>query len=336
MDRALYGAKGFYRTRSTSADHFRTSVQASPLFAGALSKLVVSVDLALGEPDPLEIVDVGAADGRLLKQLSTFLAPTVRARLRLVAVEIDVEHRSTSADVDCEWLDHIPPNITGVLIANEWLDNIPVDVAQRVAGDTVQVLVDPQTAQEQPGPTVTPSQRAWLDRWWPLDDRHSTGRAEIGQSRDTAWVNAVSQLQRGVAVAIDYSHLEPARATGAFAAGTLRGFKSGRVSTPLFDGSGDITAHVALDACAAAAEDVGVTSTVLTTQREALQSLGVDGSRPTLESANSDPALYLAELDRSSQAAELIDPEGLGDFGWLLQTRGIPMPVMFNAQASGQ
>ena len=46
------------------------------------------------------------------------------------------------------------------------------------------------------------------------------------------------------------------------------------------DGSRDITAHVALDACAAAGEAAGAGETVLTTQRAALRELGLDARRP--------------------------------------------------------
>ncbi|MEV7908263.1 hypothetical protein AB0P04_42380, partial [Streptomyces anulatus] len=82
-----------------------------------------------------------------------------------------------------------------------------------------------------------------------------------------------------------------------------------------------ITAHVALDACAAAGEGAGAATTVLTTQREALRALGVTGARPSLDLAGRDPGGYLRALARASEEAELIAPGGLGDFGWLSQTR---------------
>jgi SAM-dependent MidA family methyltransferase len=89
------------------------------------------------------------------------------------------------------------------------------------------------------------------------------------------------------------------------------------------DGSCDLTAHVALDACAAAGEAAGATGTVLTTQAEALRALGVAVARPTRELAVADPAGYLAALAHAGEAAELTDPAGLGGFGWLVQPVGI-------------
>jgi SAM-dependent MidA family methyltransferase len=86
------------------------------------------------------------------------------------------------------------------------------------------------------------------------------------------------------------------------------------------DGSRDLTAHVALDACAAA------TGAVLLRQREVLQALGLSAALPE----PTDPA-YPLLLERASQARELLDPAGLGGFGWLVQTTGLDpawMPPM--------
>jgi hypothetical protein len=74
-----------------------------------------------------------------------------------------------------------------------------------------------------------------------------------------------------------------------------------------------------MDAVAVAAG----TPYTLISQREALKALGVDGGRPPLDLARSDPAGYLRALGAASAAAELIDPAGLGGHWWLLHTLGI-------------
>ncbi|MEU4644938.1 SAM-dependent methyltransferase [Micromonospora sp. NPDC023814] len=73
MDRALYGPGGFFVSGSGPADHFRTSVHASPAFAAALLRLVEQVDAALDHPPVLSVVDVGAGRGELLRALSAAL-----------------------------------------------------------------------------------------------------------------------------------------------------------------------------------------------------------------------------------------------------------------------
>jgi SAM-dependent MidA family methyltransferase len=210
-----------------------------------------------------------------------------------------------------EWTGTPPTGVVGLLFANEWLDNVVCDVAE-VGPDGVAriVEVDPGTGRERLGPLPDPAQREWLERWWPLGGSPAT-RAEIGLDRDRAWRAAVDRLERGAAVAVDYSHTVADRPRF----GTLTGYRDGHQVPAVPDGTCDITAHVALDACAAAL-DPGV-ETVLTTQREFLRGLGVSGARPDLALASTDPLGYLRGLSRASAAAELTDAAGLGAFGWL-------------------
>ncbi len=95
---------------------------------------------------------------------------------------------------------------------------------------------------------------------------------------------------------------------------------------PVPDGSCDITAHVALDACASAGAEAGAAATLLTTQRNVLPALGLDASLPPRSLAVDDSPSYLAALSRATEAVELLDPTGLGAFGWLVQTVDRPLP----------
>lgn len=286
---ALYGPAGFF-LRSTPGEHFRTSVTASGRYAEAVRVLAGRVDDALGRPDPFDLVDLGAGRGELLHAL-----PDVPARWRLIAVE-----RARDPGTGLRWRREVP-ELEGLLVANEWLDAVPLDVV--VAGRLA--LVDPD-GRESPGPAAPAQLVDWCARWWP------EGRAEVGLPRDRAWATAVAQVRRGVAVAADYGHVDGERRP------TLTGYRNGRQVRPVPDGSCDVTAHVALDSCAAA------TGARLLTQRAALQGLGVDGRLPAYCGA---PAGYAAALQRAGDAAELLDPAGLGGFGWLVQEVGVP-PVL--------
>jgi SAM-dependent MidA family methyltransferase len=133
----------------------------------------------------------------------------------------------------------------------------------------------------------------------------------------------IGRLEGGLALAADYGHSRAARPLG----GTLAGFRDGRAVRPIPDGSRDITAHVALDACAAAGTAAGATRTLLTTQRAALRALGLSGRRPPPSQADRDPAGYLTALRVAAEEAELTDPAGLGGFGWLVQAVGVPLPA---------
>lgn len=242
MERALYGPGGFFTGAATGpADHFRTSVHASPLFAGALLRLINAVDDALGRPDVLQVVDVGAGQGELLAALHS-LEPD-HDRLRLTGVE--KAPRPSGLPAEIGWQSDIPDTITGVLLATEWLDNVPLDVAEvDEEGRLRRVLVDPASGLESLGADVDAADRFWIARWW--QNANLGDRIEVGWPRDRAWADAISSVRRGAALAVDYGHLRSSRPP----LGTLTGFRGGRQLAPVPDGSCDVTAHVALDAVA--------------------------------------------------------------------------------------
>ncbi|MFL3865359.1 SAM-dependent methyltransferase [Streptomyces griseobrunneus] len=310
---ALYGDEGFYRSPVRSpegpAGHFRTSVHASPLFARAVARLLASTAAGLGT-GTVALVDVGAGRGELL----TGVLAAAPEGLEVIPYGVEVAARPPGLDPRVRWCAEPPRGVRGLLFANEWLDNVPVEVAE-VDGDGVARYVRVRTSDgaERLGAPVTGADAEWLERWWPLSAPGE--RAEIGRPRDAAWAGAVGSLEAGLAVAVDYAHVRGERPPF----GTLTGFRSGREVRPVPDGSCDLTAHVALDACAAGADPGAVE---LTDQRTALGRLGVFGERPALALAASDPAAYVRALAAAGEAAELTARGGLGDFGWLLHRVG--------------
>lgn len=309
MEAALYGPGGFYLRPEGPAGHFRTSVHASALFAGAVARLLCRVDEALDHPDELAFVDLGAGRGELTAGVLAALPSDVTPRVRACAVER--AGRPAGLDPRVEWRDLPPTGVTGLLFANEWLDNVPLDVVEVDSEGMVRHVLVRDDGTESLGDPVEGADASWLARWWPLAPEPGL-RAETGRPRDEAWASAAATLARGLAVAVDYAHDRAARPPF----GTLTGFRAGRETAPVPDGTCDITAHVALDACA-------LPGARLLTQRAALRALGVSGGRPPLSLASSDPTAYVQALTRAGEAAELTAEGGLGDFGWLLQPVGI-------------
>ncbi|WP_369395212.1 SAM-dependent methyltransferase [Streptomyces sp. CG1] len=242
---ALYGPGGFYRRPEGPAGHFRTSVHASPLFAQAVARLLCRVDEALGRPSALDFVDMGAGRGELVTGVLAALPADLAARTRAYAVEL--AGRPAELDERITWQDTPPAAVTGLLFANEWLDNVPVEIAEVDPAGVPRLVLVADDGTERLGEPVTGAEADWLARWWPLPAEEGL-RAEIGLPRDLAWASAVDRVVRGLAVAVDYAHTVDTRPTF----GTLTGFREGRETAPVPDGSCDITAHVALDACAAA------------------------------------------------------------------------------------
>ncbi|MFJ4278655.1 SAM-dependent methyltransferase [Streptomyces massasporeus] len=309
---ALYAPGGFYRRAEGPAGHFRTSVHASPLFAQAVARLLCRVDEALGRPAVLDFVDMAAGRGELAGGVLAALPADVAARTRVCAVEI--AGRPAGLDHRIEWLAEPPQGTTGLLFANEWLDNVPLEVAEMDAAGVARLVLVREDGTERLGDPVDGEPARWLERWWPLPGEEGR-RAEIGLPRDEAWAGAVTTLLRGLAVAVDYAHTAGTRPPF----GTLTGFREGHETRAVPDGSCDITAHVALDACALPGGRV-------ICQRDALRALGVTGARPPLTLASTDPAAYVRALASAGEAAELTATGGLGDFGWLVQPVGVEDP----------
>ncbi len=331
-------------------------MHASPRYAAAVAELLARVDRALGHPAELAMVDMGAGRGELLTGVLACAAGMAARRgsglaERLRPYAVERAPRPPGLDPRITWLGDLGElprdGLDGLLFANEWLDNVPVDVAEADAdGAWRRVLVATEDGAERLGEQVGGADADWLARWWPSARDEPGLRAEIGRPRDEAWAEAVRALRSGLAVAVDYAHERGARPLF----GTLTGFREGREVRPVPDGSCDLTAHVALDACAAAGEaalrgmadptpedhrpadhrpadhrpadhsraDPSLLPVTLP-QRDALRALGVEGRRPPLALATDDPAAYVRALSAAGEAAELLDPAGLGGFTWLLQ-----------------
>jgi SAM-dependent MidA family methyltransferase len=295
MERALYGPDGFF-VRERPGAHFRTSVHASALYGRAVAALLLRVDAALGRPDPLDFVDMGAGRAELALGVLTAVPPGLAPRLRVHAVERAA--RPAGLDPRVTWHTAPPAGLRGLLFANEWLDNVPLDVAEAGPDGTPRYVLVRPDGTERLGEPVSGADARWLRQWWPSGDRR-----EIGAPRDAAWAAAVACLDAGLAVAVDYAHTRACRPPY----GTLTGYRAGRRTPPVPDGSCDLTAHLAVDALP------GTTRP----QRAALHALGLSATRPPLLLASTDPPAYLRALTEAAEVAELTDASGLGHFAWL-------------------
>jgi len=298
-DKALYGEQGFFRMESP-ADHFRTSVHASPLLAQALARLCRESGLDT-------VVDVGSGRGELLRQLQA-----IDPSLTLLGVEVAT--RPADLPDAIAWSPVLPTSVEGLIFANEWLDNIPCHVVEVADDGSLRVVHVDAEGTESLGArvgdaSVPPSIKVWCDRWWPLTEPGT--RAEVGTTRDRAWADVVGRLTSGLAIAVDYGHTRDDRPPF----GSLRSYRNGQEVDVLPDGSRDVTAHVAVDAVAAEVDGE------VHSQRDMLAGLGVTAARPDLGLATTDPAGYVHALAEAGEAAELLAGGGLGDFHWVVTRR---------------
>lgn len=308
---SLYGPAGFYRSAAPAA-HFRTSVHTGPAFASALARLARGCGLT-------RLVDVGSGRGELLLSLAD-----VDPGLALTGV--DVVPRPARLPAGAAWLPS-PGGATlpdlgdaahgALVVANEWLDDVPCPVLEVDEQGALRVVSADGSRHH--GGDPDEADLDWVRRWWPLRDAEPGDRVEVGRSRDLAWRGLAEQCPGSVLLAVDYAHQRADRPAG----GTLCGYRSGVATEPIPHGDRDLTAHVALDSVAAA---VPARQSVLTTQRAALRALDVTGATPPHALSRTDPAAYLRGLVAAGEAGELLDPHGLGGFGWLVQSLGPQLP----------
>lgn len=295
---ALYGEGGFYRRPEGPAGHFATSANgpAADLLAGALLELARRHDFTT-------IIDVGCGRGELLGALAAQADPSAHL------VGVDVVERPSGLPARVEWvrspggadLPDLGSPTDALVVAHEWLDVVPCPVVEADEHGILRTVLVDATGTEALGDRLDGDDLRWADEHWP-GPRSPGDRVEVGRTRDAAYAGLVGRVASGLVVAVDYGHERGTRP----AAGTLVGFVDGTSCAPVPDGRCDLTAHVAMDSLGA---------DELRSQREVLRELGVDGTRPPLDVARTDPAGYLADLARASRAAALTGA-GPGDFVW--------------------
>lgn len=299
MAESLYGEPGFYRAAGTPARHFRTAAHTGAVWARAIAALAGEVDVALRSPIDFTLVDVGAGGGELLTEVAA-IAPE-----RWTLIGVDVAERPPGLPERIGWQRQFPDGVRGVVLAVELLDVVPVNVVEFTDHGLCVVEVD-EDGCERTGDPADPSDQSWVTRWWPL--RAPGERAEVGSRRDEIWRELTSAVAAGLALAVDYA-ADPERVLD----GTLTGFRDGRRRRPAPDASMDLTAHVLF-------ESLRQEGDVMLSQREALRRLGLDAHPPGYQG---NPDSYLAELAQASEAAELLNPNGLGGFTWLAHHAGV-------------
>ena len=270
---AAFGRNGFYR-RTVAEEHFATDVTDGIDVARRLIDLMApELETIVARHGSATVTDAGAGSGLLVRQLAGLLPSSLIEQVAWRAIDIrarpdDLPAAITWFQLDIRDLGTTVSAVPGVVIAHELLDDIPCDVLE-IDDDGARrvVLVDPDNGREELGPPLTSLKAdgilggaatrvdGWCDAWWPR--REPAARIEVGCARDDVWRTLTDLVPDGLAIAIDYAHTRQDRDAGVWDGGTLVGYHEGRICRPVPDGRCNITAHVALDACAASAEQTG-------------------------------------------------------------------------------
>jgi NADH dehydrogenase [ubiquinone] 1 alpha subcomplex assembly factor 7 len=341
MDEALYGPGGFYdRMPVGPRGDFVTSPHVHPVFGRLVGTALEEMWSSLGRPTPFRVVELGAGDGTLAREL---IAGFERAGIEFAyeAVEASAAARASLAAITpivASTVGELVPLDPGVVLANELLDNLPFRRVRRRDGELVEIrvgfdgdaFVEVESALDPAITAESPSDADAFERIVAAS-RDADGPFEtVVPTGAMAFVGDLGRLlRRGYALLIDYASREAG-------GGEVHGYRDHRVFDDVLrePGSADITAGVDLDAIARRARAVGMDAFDSVSQAEALAGLGLN---EWLHEELEHQGTLLAEsrgleavrtFGGRGRARMLVDPAGLGRLRWLvIATHGLREPA---------
>ena len=351
MDLALYWPRGGYYSSGDpigpGGDYY-TSPQVHPVFATLLAVQLFQMWQLLDRPDPFTVVELGAGNGLLSRDLSACWEslpckspPSLRYvcldRRAAPGLETEADDDSPVAGVSRVAASGIPlQRVVGCFLSNEYLDAFPVhQVAMTPDGllETYVVLKDGQLVMGL-GPPTTPALAARLQA---LDIELLEGQtAEICLRLDDWAVQVAASLERGFVLTVDYGRpaselyspeLRPR--------GTLTTYyQHTQLDAPLRHvGRQDITAQVDFTSVIDAGLRNGLELLRMDTQGRFLRHLGLSNMQQRL--AALDLSQYAAQANRAGML-DLARPGGLGDFKVLCQGKRVGKPGLWGFTPSMQ
>jgi SAM-dependent MidA family methyltransferase len=365
VDVALYDPDDGFFTRGRGAGRaggdFITSPQVGPLFGTLIARAIDQWWSQLDRVDPFVVVEAGAGDGRLARDIER-ASPACAGALRYVLVERsaalrDAQRERLSLEPADEALgafrrevgedrpvpaENTGPVVTalddlpampfeGVVLANELLDNLPFAIAHWDGDRWQEVLVAIAPGGDDFAELLVPAREgddALLRELVPVDALAPGARLPIARGTDDWLRRAAGVLRRGYICLIDYAG--EARELLARGDGWLRTYaRHGRGGPPLVAvGEQDITADIVREQLLHAAHAAGLRLVRERSQAEMLRDLGVDvlveeGRAAWDAGAARGDLDALAGRSRANEAAALTDPAGLGAHRVFLFSKGL-------------
>ncbi len=327
MEHALYGPGGFYeRPPIGPQGHFVTSPHVHPVFADLVRLALLQAWEALGGPESLRIVELGAGDGTLARGILLGLEAG-GIPVWYTAVEVSPGAREALGALPVEVLaspSELPPLDPGLVVANELLDNLPFRRVRRRDGRLLEVRVGTEGRHLVEVETPCEPELAGLAP----PDLPEGAEAVVPTGALALLGDLARVLRRGYAFLIDYGSVGGP-------AGEVHGYRGHAVLEDVLadPGSADVTAGVDLGMVAARAESLGLRAHGIVPQWRALLALGYErwaaGERERqAELLRTGHGLEAVRAwEGRSRASLLVDPAALGRLRWLvLSTPGLPTP----------
>lgn len=332
MEAALYDPeRGFYSThRVGRAGEFLTGPHLSGVFGRLVARQVEEFRRTLGDPDPFRVVELGAGDGTLARQILEALDDGSRAAVRYLGVERGPRVREILASVRgveaLAEIDDVPPSPAGCVVANELLDNLAFHRVVGTAAGPRELYVD------------VDAERFVLVEGEPSSAEIAAGGRDLPPGREgivpvQAWrllERAAGLFQRGFLWLCDYG----SAGSGWGDAPSVHGYRAHRIEDDVLadPGSRDITGGVDFASVAGHAAGIGLDVWGPVSQRSALLALGfrkIDAEARDLQAQLLNAGRGADAMRVCSQrhaAGLLVARPGMGDFLVLCLGKAVAEP----------
>ncbi|MBC7970140.1 MAG: class I SAM-dependent methyltransferase [Verrucomicrobia bacterium] len=355
MNSVLYQPQhGYYATNAAvigARGDFFTSPHLGADFGELLTEQFVQMWEVMQRPTPFTLVEMGAGQGLLAVDILRYVQrqhPEFLRSLEYIIVErsaalITEQQRQLKAlealEVSLHWrsLEAIPlASVTGCFFSNELVDAFPVHQITLASGQLQEIYVTSVKGEngavqfdEVPGDLSTPRLAAYFElvgidlvsKSYP--DRY---RSEVNLVA-LDWLETVAdRLQRGYVLTIDYGYTSDRYYSPTRAQGTLQCYyQHTHHSNPYIHiGRQDLTAHVDFTALERQGKQHGLSTVGFIQQGLFLMALGLGDRMVALsQSPASSPQAIQTLLQQRNALHLLIDPMGLGNFGVLVQAKGL-------------
>ncbi|MBE9076607.1 class I SAM-dependent methyltransferase [Romeria aff. gracilis LEGE 07310] len=348
MALALYHPQqGYYSTRDAvigPQGDFITSPHMGHDFGELLAEQFAQMWQILGQPQPFTLVEMGAGQGLVAADVFAYLQrqhPACFAALQYIVVEKSAALRAAQQQrlrpwaeqgklSWCELTQLSADSITGCAFSNELVDAFPVHWVELHAGQLWEVYVATDGAtpfkpvlQPASQPLKAYFERLGIDFTQGYPDGY---RTEVNLAA-LDWLSAIAaRLRHGYLLTIDYGYPAHRYYSPARNQGTLQCYSRHRHHDDPFSAVGeqDITAHVDFTTLEQAGKAAGLKTIGFTQQGLFLMALGLGDRIAGLSQATvADSPAMQQLLRRRGALHQLMNPMGLGNFGVLVQSKGL-------------
>ena len=320
---------------------FYTAPYLPPLLAKALVRQICEVDELLGRPEEFTILEMGAGEGLLARDVLAECAATAQnlfGRLTYLLIERSPVMRNCQQYHLAPWINKgtsiswaqsldllLDDSVTGIVFSNELVDAFPVHRIRIERGvlKEVFVVIEGDRFVEKISDPSTPALGEFLKA---MEVTLSEGFSTEISLQAVEWMKNVGRvLKRGVVITIDYGHTAQDYFAPIRKDGTLLCYYRHSISHNPYERVGlqDITAHVNFSSLALAGEASNLFVTGFTNLMNFLLGLGIEEMV-----GGTDP-----ESENVRSAALLLKPGGMGQtFKILIQHKGVERPMLEGLQ----